>query len=78
MKRPGASWSSLTIFLLITAGVLLYTKMLKETEKTIDFVVIIFIIVGISVGVAPTSPPGYFIDFFFFRKIAIFVVFKKD
>ena len=42
MERARASWSSLLIFLLIT-GVLLYTKMLKETKKTIGFLVIIFI-----------------------------------
>ena len=30
--------------------------MLKETEETTSFVVIIFIIGGISIGMAPTLP----------------------
>ena len=50
MERARAPWSS-SIFLLVT-GVLLFTKMLKETEETVSFVVIIFIIGGISLRMA--------------------------
>ena len=43
MKQARAPWSSLLTCLLIT-DVLWYTKMLKETEETVGFVAIIFII----------------------------------
>ena len=35
---------------------MLYTKMLQKTEETIRFVIIIFVIGGISIGVVPPSP----------------------
>ena len=47
-------WFTSEIFF---TGVLLYTKMLKKNKETIGFVVIIFIICGISIGMAPF--PGY-------------------
>ena len=61
-KGAQASWSSILILLLITV-LLLHAKMLKETEteKTVRFIVIIFIISGILNGEkAPAlSPFGY-------------------
>ena len=54
----GAGPGPLVIIInIVITGVLLRTKMLKKTEETTGFVVIIFIIGGILIGVP--LPPGY-------------------
>ena len=47
MEQARASWSSL---LMLITGVLGYAKILKETEETIGFVMIIFVIAAFQLG----------------------------